>query len=80
MNSILFLPEQLKPSPTVNGGWHVQVKFPLSKPSLMHTALGSQGVDIHGSGTVRHFITRDSVIKSKFLPEQLKPSPSVNGA
>ena len=46
-----IIPEQLNPSPTVNGAWHEQVKFPLSNPSLTQRALGSQGVDRHGSGT-----------------------------
>ena len=43
--------EQLKPSPTVNGLKHEQVKFALSKLSLTQSALRSQGVDKHGSGT-----------------------------
>ena len=43
--------EQLKPSPTVNGLKHEQVKFALSKFSLTQSALRSQGVDKHGSGT-----------------------------
>ena len=47
---ILIL-EQLNPSPTVNGVRHEQVKFPLSKPSLSHSALVSHGRDKQGSGT-----------------------------
>ena len=43
--------EQLNPSPTVNGAWHEQVKFPLNKLSLIQSALGSQGEDKQGSGT-----------------------------
>ena len=42
---------QLNPSPSVNGAWHVQVKFPLSNPSLSQTAFASQGMDKQGSGT-----------------------------
>ena len=30
----------------------MQVKFSLSRPSLMQIALGSQGADAHGSGTI----------------------------
>ena len=44
--------EQLKPSPAVKGDRHVQVKFALSNPSRSQRALGSQGPDKHGSGTV----------------------------
>ena len=47
----MHLLEQLKPSPVVNGAWHVQVKFALSNPSRSQRALGSQGPDKHGSGT-----------------------------
>ena len=43
--------EQVNPSPTVNGAWHEQLKFSLSKPSLTQSALGSHSADIHGSGT-----------------------------
>ena len=43
--------EQLKPSPTVNGDRHVQVKSPLNIPSLSQRALGSHGSSRHGSGT-----------------------------
>ena len=48
----IHVPEQLNPSPIVNGGWHVQLKFTLSKPSLSQRALASQGSLRHGSGTV----------------------------
>ena len=48
----MYLLEQLKPSPAVNGDRHVQVKFALSNPSRSQRALGSQGPDKHGSGTV----------------------------
>ena len=47
----LVTPVQLNPSPTVNGAWHKQLKLPLNKFSLTHSALGSQGIDKHGSGT-----------------------------
>ena len=47
----IFILEQLNPSPTVNGVRHEQVKFPLSKPSLSHSALVSHGRDKQGSGT-----------------------------
>ena len=37
-------PEQLKPFPSMNGGRHVQVKVSVSIPSLIQTALRSQGL------------------------------------
>ena len=48
---IVLLLAQLNPSPTVNGAWHEQLKFPLNKLSLTQSALGSQGTERHGSGT-----------------------------
>ena len=48
-----WLPEQLKPFPSVNGDRHVQVKLSVSKPSLSQTALISQGSLRQGSGTIR---------------------------
>lgn len=50
-STVLNIPEQLNPSPTVNGDWHEHVKFPVNEFSLIHSALGSQGKDEHGSGT-----------------------------
>ena len=41
----------MNPSPTVKGARQVQVKASLSRPSLSHLALGSQGTERHGSGT-----------------------------
>ena len=52
LERMLIIPEQLNPSPTVNGGRHVQLKFSLSKPSLSQRALTSQGSLRQGSGTV----------------------------
>ena len=49
---------QLNPSPTVNGAWHEQLKFPLNKLSLTQSALGSQGIDKQGSGTGRQLIIK----------------------
>jgi hypothetical protein len=49
--AISLLLVQLNPSPTVNGAWHKQLKLPLNKLSLTQSALGSQGIDKHGSGT-----------------------------
>ena len=48
----LNLPEQLNPSPSVNGSLHVHVKFGLSNPSLVQSAFVSHGPDRQGSGTI----------------------------
>ena len=75
----------------VNGTRHKHIKFSLNNPSLSQSALGSQGSDEHGSGTVINFIgvyacmqeicsyerARDNYTIE--IPEQLNPSPSVNG-
>ena len=50
------VPEQLNPSPSVNGSLHVHVKFGLSNPSLVQLAFVSHGSDRQGSGTVEHDI------------------------
>ena len=47
------LPEQVNPSPSVNGSLHVHVKFGLSNPSLVQSAFVSHGPDRQGSGTVK---------------------------
>ena len=68
----------------MNGAWHKQLKLPLNKLSLIHRALGSQGVDKHGSGTDG---SNQNMKSSKLMfiasyiiiPEQLNPFPSVNG-
>ena len=46
----LILPAQVNPSPS-NGEVQVQLKAPLRGPSLVQTALESQGLDRQGSGT-----------------------------
>ena len=46
-------PEQLNPSPSVNGSLHVHVKFGLSNPSLVQSAFVSHGSGRQGSGTVK---------------------------
>ena len=48
------IPEQLNPSPSVNGSLHVHVKFGLSNPSLVQSAFVSHGPDRQGSGTVQN--------------------------
>lgn len=62
----VYVLEQSNPSPTVNGAWHEQVKFPLNKFSLIHCALGSHGKDKHGSGTVTWMIVLVYSIKINF--------------
>ena len=49
-----FLPEQLNPSPSVNGCLHVQLKFADRGPSLVQSAFSSHGFDRQGSGTVQN--------------------------
>ena len=45
-------PEQLNPSPYINGGKQVQVKV-VELKSLLQAALIAQGAEIQGSGTTR---------------------------
>ena len=52
---VQYLPEQLKPSPSVNGGRQVQLKESLSSPSLSQIAFTSQGSLRQGSGTSTNF-------------------------
>ena len=48
---VSLLPEQLKPSPSMKGCTHMQLKESNRSPSLSHRALMSQGAVRQGSGT-----------------------------